>query len=30
VFTFLVGQHAGQEHQLKSLACNNGGKLALV
>jgi len=25
VFTFLVGQSPGQEHELKSLACNNGG-----
>ena len=30
MFTFLVGQHAGDDHQLKSLACNNGGNFALI
>ena len=30
VFTFLVGQNAGKEHNLKSLACNNGGYFSQI
>jgi len=29
VFTFLVGQHAEEEHDLKSLACSNGGNFTV-